>query len=278
MMTKLKILNIAAFCLLVVLSSCGQQKEYMFNNQLPGFDFHSFDSTPMRSFAEAVDLEDTLRMEEIARSKRINLNYPDPKFGQSILSLAIINNKYAAVVKLLHLGADINYRSLHHDHSTPFLNLCEHISVVQNSLAIMKLLLEHGADVNAIQADEATGALGDKYIVKTTALEYLISYGTLEHVKLLVNSGARLDTYPATGSKSLLYQAVVLSPRLDVLKYLLIDKKIEVPQYIDIHDEGEPSERKITLREEILKRLEVKDARQIQIENEILNYLQTKGL
>ncbi len=92
----------------------------------------------------------------------------------------------------------------------------------------------------------------------------------------LVNNGARLDTYPVTGSGSLLYQAAVCSSELDILKYLLIDKKIETPYYIEIRDEGKPTERKFTLKELVVKRLEIKDAQQTQIENEILNYLKTE--
>ncbi|MGH2646044.1 MAG: hypothetical protein ACRDE8_00690, partial [Ginsengibacter sp.] len=68
-----------------------------------------------------------------------------------------------------------------------------------------------------------------------------------------------------------------INTQLDILRYLLIDKKLPIPDYCVIRNEGSSKEKKITLRQLIYERREVKDFHQQKLENEILLFLKDHG-
>jgi hypothetical protein len=132
-----------------------------------------------------------------------------------------------------------------------------------------------GADLNSVQIEEQ-GAGVRKTVVKTSALQYLVETGELDCVILLINNGARLDDYPINGEGSLIYRATVNS-KPDILRYLLIDKKMPIPDYCVIQAQETSHERKVTLREIMTMRNFVLDKHQLAVQAEIFSFLKEHG-
>jgi uncharacterized protein len=240
----------------------------------PGFDFKLFRNTPVRDLAEAVEADDPARVRTAVHADKANLDFQEPKFGSTVLTLAVINKKDLAVKVLLDSGANPNLRSPINGF-TPFLSACMYADNDAKWLEMLNDLIKHGADVNDKEIEvDTTGGRVDTII--TTALQYSVRYGTLAAVKLLVANGAKLDVPPKRGVRSLLFLAAVY-PQLDILRYLLIEKHVPVPDYLFIRNEGEPNATKITLRHLLLEGRPYGDPAVEKELKEILEYLKRKG-
>jgi hypothetical protein len=100
--------------------------------------------------------------------------------------------------------------------------------------------------------------------------------GSLNQVKLLFGAGVKLDYYPKDGNGSIITISCI-NPKLDIMRYLLIEKKAPIPEYAVIREKGAINEREISLRELIMERQELKDSHQQEVENEILEFLKLNG-
>jgi hypothetical protein len=258
-------------CTIVILnfSRCHPQ------STAPGYEFSNFDNTPLFELANAVKNEDTNAILSIIKKGTINVNYFDPRYHQPLLTLSIWHDKIQSTTKLLKLGADPNVRSPN-DSMTPFLMACSLPPDYDNKELVLRLLIKYGADVNTTQHYTEKLSNNLTHRVKTCALFYICYNGTLSEMKLLIDNGADLTKFPKNGPESLICQAV-LNTRLDILRYLLIDKKLPIPDYCVIRDGRTANEKKIGLRQLILERQEIKNSYQQELENEILIFLKDHG-
>lgn len=243
----------------------------------PGFDFNNFKNTPVYNLAKAVESDDTVDISKILHNNKENIDFADPTFGLSLLTLAVINNKNKSIRCLLSFGADPNLKSPINN-STPFLNACKYYFLLDSGVTYLSLLIQYGADVNAVQSQifDNPGDAGGTYKFQQTALEYLCSFGTLDAVKILENNGADLNVYPKNGFESLITSADS-NGQLDILKYFLIEKKVLIPDYCVLRHAGQPNEEKITLTQLLNERMLKMDDHQLQIKQEILDFLKVHG-
>jgi len=241
---------------------------------MPGFDFKLFRHTPVWDLANAVEADDSARVRAAVHAEKADLDFQDFKFGNSLLTLAVVNSKVLAAKVLLDSGANPNLRSAKYG-LTPFLAACRYGDMNKKRIEILGYLIKCGADVNGrqIQVDSTHRDIGT---ITNTALEFSIEFGTLETVKLLVDSGAKLDIYPKDGPRSLPYLAT-LSPRSDILRFLLIEKGVPIPDYAVIRNKGERNEEKISLKQIIIERGARIDSTQEKDRKEILEYLKSQG-
>ena len=242
------------------------------DNPMPGFDFRNFDNTPIKQLAIAVESENVDEIEKLVKRDKLNLDFQDTKFGNTLLSLALINNKRKSSEYLLKLHANPNLRSPRDD-SSPFIDVCHYPINIESVDSVLMMLIKYAADVNSPQIDKLSNKSNNQTIT-TTPLEYLCDFGTLKCVKVLFENGVKLEFYPKNGSNSIISRAL-LNPRLDILKYLLIDKKVAIPDYVEIQSEGTREEHKITLRESIENRHTqyAMDETQKELAREILDFL-----
>ncbi len=188
-----------------------------------GFNTRLFKNTPIYQIAKAIAKQDTLSIEEMIRKNPTLISFQEPKFGESLLDFAVINDKINSVEKLLMLGSDPNLRSPI-DNSTPFLDACRYSGSLVNSDEIIALLVKHGAEVNSSQFDTAHDE------TKITALKLACYHGKLKTVQILVDNGANLTSYPS--NEGSLVCAALLTDKLDIVKYLLLDKKLPTPWFV----------------------------------------------
>ncbi len=264
----MKALN-CLFILLIIanLSSC------QINNYAPGYDFALFRNTPVNSLAKAVEDQDTIEIEKLVKSNFLDVNFQEPRFGNTLLLLALVNNKRLSVEKLLSLGAKPNLRSF--DNSSPFLETCFNATDIKDPGKILQMLINHGADVNSVQVDTTLDQFGKPKHYKASALRLACLYENLESVRVLVENGASLTSYG--DNEHAILSSAVLSRKLDIVKYLMIDKHAPIPEYCVLRQPGMKYERKMTISD-MLNEYDFKDNPPMQkLKVEILSYLNNAG-
>jgi ankyrin repeat protein len=241
---------------------------------LPGFDFSLFRNTPAALLARAVESEDTASIHKYVLANTSLLNYQEEKFGNSLLALAVVNNKKLSVSSLLDLGADPNL--INRYGKSPFLCACAYQIELENPKEMLLKLLSHGADVNSTATDTTTDESGRRKNRPATALQLLCSFGTLETVKILVEHGASLVNYGKNDSAIL--SKATIAGNLEILKYLMIDKKAPIPDYVVIRQPGTRNARKMTITDILTESNFAAGAQNTEyLVPEILAYLKQQG-
>lgn len=92
--------------------------------------------------------------------------------GFQPLGLAAFLGHLGCVQRLLSAGSEVNSASRNNQQVMPL-----HSAVAANSLEIVRRLLEHGADVNAVQADGFTPLHGAAHNGNREMVELLLKYG-----------------------------------------------------------------------------------------------------
>lgn len=262
------------FVLLFALIACENRRSTIYS---PGFDFALFRRTPVWELAGAVEADDTARLRAAIVAAPGNIDYQEAKFDNSLLTLAVVDNKSLAAKMLLEFGANPNLRSADNN-LTPFLAACQYFDYNfkdwrENWRKVLALLIAHGANVNDSQRTiQHNGPYADT--VTNTALDYVVRFGPVDVVRLLLDNGARLDIYPKNGPKSILFRATY---NLDVLRYLLIEKGVPIPDYIVIRNEGTSKKKKLSLGQLLVEHSAAANSRQRPKYNEILAFLAKHG-
>jgi ankyrin repeat protein len=106
----------------------------------------------------------------------------------SPLHSAAFRGKFGVVQKLIEYDADINARDAHG--GTPLFDALDGENLQDSS--ILRLLLDHGADINAARKDHGQ-----------TPLHRASTYGTVEFVRLLLDYGADVEANNNNGETAL---------------------------------------------------------------------------
>jgi hypothetical protein len=202
--------------IIIIFSGCNQDYG-------PGYQFDLFKSTKNWELAKAVEKENAQQIQSIiGEDNSVNVNLQESLYGNTLLHLAIGNDKLLSTKILLQNGADLNIAD-----SFGLFPLHEAASLIgsrKNSAEIIKLLLDHGANPNKIA-----------FVNKSNSSEYLplmAAVQNLECTKLLLEHGANLYYKDSLGYP--LWSSIFLldgnnSESIYVAKYLIIDKKMTVP-------------------------------------------------
>ena len=97
----------------------------------------------------------------------------------------------------------------------------------------------------------------------------------MESVKVLVENGASLTS--SGPDEHAILSTAALSGKLDILKYLMIDKKAPIPEYCVIRQAGSIYERKLTISDLLEDDRNANDTDMSKIKEEILAYLKNKA-
>ena len=76
------------FLIMFKLGSCQQ-----ISSIGPGYKFELFSNSPVHELAKAVEIQDTTRIIKFVVKDSIPIDFKEPKFGQTLLTLAILNEK-----------------------------------------------------------------------------------------------------------------------------------------------------------------------------------------
>ncbi|WP_314244737.1 ankyrin repeat domain-containing protein [Empedobacter tilapiae] len=167
---------------------CYDRDKKVDNKNLLGKDYRLFQDTPLWDLAKAVEDENVTLINQLITKKKRSIDYKEPKFGNTLLMLAIENNDYKSVKALLDLGANPNLADNYRG-ATPM-----HDAAKNKDPKYLKLLIEYNGDPNIIENKPIT----EEDQVRETPLILAISYNSgnnLEKVKLLVKAGADINFF-----------------------------------------------------------------------------------
>ena len=256
--------NIIAFLLIIFLFINCNNRETKIQNLL-GDDYRLFKNTAAWKLAKAVEDGDVSKIKEEIAQKKIKIDYQEPKFGNTLLMLAISNSQYNSVKTLLELGANPNLTDLYRGESAV---IC---AAKNDDPKYLELVLNYNGNPNAIE--NAPFKKHDE--VRQTALLAainLLDSNSFKKAKLLVEAGANVN-YRNFGHTDLPLSEAITSEKMDVVLYLLengADSNLMMYEMVDKH--------KVYILEALRK--SVLDLKSEQYKNKlkVIKFLKAKGL
>ncbi|MER3329611.1 MAG: ankyrin repeat domain-containing protein [Candidatus Kapaibacterium sp.] len=178
---------ILIFIMFSSLLSCQDRDKPIDIESINGYDFRLFQSTNAWELAKAIEDQDLGLISDIVKSDTVDINTIEPKYGQTLLMLSILTDKYDSFIKLIELGADIHIHN-HYDSSSAIHNACNYRPMLGNNLKYLTILIEKGANVNDVSNAKQKNT---PLMIASGKFHGLYSY--LNMVKLLVEEGAQIN-------------------------------------------------------------------------------------
>lgn len=229
----------------------------------PGYSLELFRNTPNFRLAKAVINEDTGEIRTLIRIQHLNIDLQETKYGNTLLLLAVENDKPLSTQTLLESGANINISNS--ENYKPIHEATHYITLKSHSLEILRILIKYGANVN----DTATKLKGSEILNQYVPL--IGACQNLECAKLLIQHGANPNikfggAYPVWR----FFDGGRKDEKIFFLRYLIIEKKMSIPKIIDYAlPDSVPQDFTYFLNKEDLSYDPKKEA----AKDEILNYL-----
>jgi ankyrin repeat protein len=211
------------YCLSLLIIGCSsaQQTDNKISNNYLATDFRLFENTPIWELAKAVKNEDTLLIRNLVLDSKMNINYQEPKFGNTLLMLSIENQLFNSSKILFELGAKPNIYDYYN--GTSAIIYAAGINGTDDDTKFLKLVLKYGANPNDIEI----GGRNDSKTGNSTPLEIACSnvnqlVSSIEKVKILVEAGANIHYVQDTILKvPLALRTSLIMENLDVTLFLL---------------------------------------------------------
>jgi hypothetical protein len=201
------------FAMIFSFISCNNRENIVDKQNLLGNDYRLFQKTPAWELAKAVEDEDTIKIKEIVKNKKSDIDFREPKFGNTLLMLSIKNSQFQITKLLLASGANPNVTNTYRGSSSVI------VAAKNNDPKYLDLILKYKGNPNA--KESVLVKEGDE--VRESALLAAISFldpNSLKKVKLLVESGANIN-YHNPGHTDLPLSKALIVEKLDVALYLL---------------------------------------------------------
>ncbi len=174
-------------------------------------DYRLFQNTPAWNLAKAVQDENEEVISKILSIDKKLVNYQDPKYGNTLLTLTIINQQMKPFRVLLKNNAEVNIHNSY-DGTSPLIQSCKFKSYDSE---FAKILIEYKANVNDVEV----GKRRDGNSTRFTPLIAASQQGKLDLIKDLIKNGADIN-YENEFHQSAL-SSCVMQDRYDVAIYLL---------------------------------------------------------
>lgn len=220
-----------------VLNSCA------LNLEQRGYNFDNFKKTPVWNLAKAVRADDAEKVTKILKNEKLEIDFKDPEYQQTLLALSIHNDKKNAFLALLKAGANPNLLLGNPANATPLIYGIENTMSLERvsncDLFYVKSMLQFGADPNL----EIKNPQPEYTFYNSFPLLVAIHANTarvnecLDLIKLLVDSGADINCCYRQPDSEICegVLAVALSGNsMEILKYFVIEKKIAIPDTVSI--------------------------------------------
>lgn len=173
-------------------------------------DIELWENTEVWDFAKCISKHRFEKAEELLVQKHINVDYKEPKFGETLLSWAVLNDNVEAVKFLVDHGANPNSHNTYNGES-PMTDAAGDF----NSVEILRYLLSHGGNPNDYVKENEVLTNGRSIKTPLIAAAFI----SLEKTKMLVEAGGDANFAVEPGYTAF-YQAV---HRPDILENLLLN-------------------------------------------------------
>ncbi|MCC9065943.1 ankyrin repeat domain-containing protein [Flavobacterium piscisymbiosum] len=259
--------NYVIFCMVLLFISCNRETK-VDKQKLLGNDYRLFQNTPAWLLAKAVEDNNVEKIKEEVISNKVNINYQESRFGNSLLMLAITNSQYKTTEELLKLGADPNLKDFYRGSNSV-------IDATDNEdPKYLILVLKYEGNANSLET--APGKEGNQ--ARSTALNNAISYVdeySLEKVKLLIDAGADINYFnngPEVYTNLPLADALIHN-NMEALLFLL-EKGAEYNKVMYTMGDGH----KVFILEGLRKSLIELDSKQYKYKLRVVAFLKKHGL
>lgn len=246
-----------------LLSGCG-------GGYLPGFNFRSFDQTPVEELSDAVEANDAEAIEEFLKTNRVLIDYQDEKWGHSILFLAVVNDRYEAAKTLLENGANLLIRD-YSDSSDVLMTFCKGYGQNECDTAMLQLLLAHHPDLHTYDINDR----GEKVPLLLRASDSMFRCKRI--IEMLVNAGADVNDYSREEPGWSPICTALLLERLDIARYYIIDCNADIPDTLFLRPHTDTHKIPVSITMLLNEHDYSKQAQQQRLKQEIIDYLQSQG-
>ncbi len=269
------ILQVLISCLLLSCSNINRDKP-VDKSDLTGRDYRLFQNTPAWDLAKAVQDEDVNEIDKIVTENPTLINYVEPKYGNTLLKLTIMNQQMKSFKALLERKADVSIHNTF-DGTSALIEACR---LKDYDIKFAQMLIEYGANVNDVE----TGERRNGNSTRETPLISAANSGKVEFIELLVKNGADIN-YKNEFEQSALSESIRLK-NYNISLYLLqngADYKQPIfyrPDYSvpselqDPNDKGKPMYLSDVLREDFSDF----DTDEYKYKIQIVDFLMSKGI
>lgn len=172
-------------CLLLISCTSTNTDNNVDKSNLTGEDYRLFQGTPASELAEFVQDENVKGIEQIVKKDPALVNYQEPKYGNTLLKMTIMNQQWESFKALVDNKADVGIHNTFSGASA----LIEACSSKDYDIRYAELLLKSGANVNDVE----TGKRKAGNSTRLTPLIAAAKTGNLELVELLAKNGANIN-------------------------------------------------------------------------------------
>lgn len=197
--------------------------------KLKAGDIRLWKKTPAWELAKAVKKNDTVMIKRLLSESKVDIDYREPLYGESLLYWAVWNNQTNMVDFLLSQGANPNLHIWSNGESAITISSFYY----DIDADILRLLLEYGGNPNDHVLD--TDSVTNYKSVKTPLCAAAGS--SLEKTRILMKAGA--DPYLSMIPGEIPLHHAALSNKFDIVKYFLIDCKIDYRQVFAVTIQGD---------------------------------------
>lgn len=198
--------------ILIILStiSCSGEKDYH------GDNIKLWEDTKVWELAKCVSKNDFQKAEKIMSQQHIDIDFREPKYGETLLFWAVWNSNIDAVKFLINHGANPNAHDTYNGDSP--------IAIASDYFIrsdILAYLLAHGGNPNDfVKRDEKLSYEPSNKTPLTRA-----AFTSLEKTKMLVKAGADVNFSVEPGYTPLISAERKMS--LEIVEYLLFECKAD---------------------------------------------------
>ena len=202
------------YLFLIILSSCNYRERIVDQRILSNYDFRLFQATPAWDLAKAVEDEDEEGICMILKENPKLVDYQSPKYGVSLLHLAVAHRYMKSIECLVKAGANVNIRDKEYGR-TPLNRACSVGNSKDKSIKIIQYLIRNGAEVNVTEVTDSTD-------MPNSPLMSACSDGFIEAAILLIENGADVN-YIRNGEYTALGKSLMVD-HYKIAYYLLQHK------------------------------------------------------
>jgi ankyrin repeat protein len=199
------------FCSLLLSCTNINRDKIVDKSELTYGDYRLFQNSPAWDLAKAVQDENEGEINKILSKDKKLINYQEQKYGNTLLTLTIINQQMKPFKVLLDNNAEVNIHNTY-DGTSPLIQSCMFKSYDSE---FAKILIERKANVNDVEVGKRREGNSTRF----TPLIAASREGKLDLVQILIKNGANIN-YENEFHQSAL-SSCVMQDRYDVTIYLL---------------------------------------------------------
>lgn len=180
-------------------------------SELKENDYRLFKETPAWDLAKAVKNADEKKIKELTNHQPALINYQEPKYGNTLLMLTVMNQQFKPFVILLNNHADVDIHNTFDGSSA----IIEAVKYQWFDIKFVKTLVSYGANVNDVSTR------GNENHSSISALMSAVSSGKKEFVEYLVDKGADVNYRNSDNCFTALTEAM-MTDKYEIGYYLLL--------------------------------------------------------